>query len=200
METPTLDRFLTEREERDLLRAVRRIDCPLARRDAAWMALLRQTGVRVGACSQLTVAAARDALRTRRLVLRAEIQKRRRGHDVPVTRRAAAALRELLAVHRELGLPARPEDPLVVSRRGAPLAVRTFQHRMAYWRAQAGLSVAVTPHWWRHTLGQRLVARSTARNPLLIVQSALGHADPKSSAIYARPTREDVELAMEEAA
>lgn len=198
--SPTLDRFLTRREERTLLHAVRRVDCPLARRDAAWMLLMRHTGVRVQACSGLTVADAQDALRQHRLHLRAAVQKRHRAHEVPLNRAARAALRALLAVRREMGLPPQPDAPLVVGRRGERLSVRSFQHRMAYWRREAGLAYAASPHWWRHTLGQRLMETSTAREPLLIVQRALGHADPRTAAIYARPTREDVALALEEAA
>lgn len=197
---PVLERFLTDAEERQLMHAVRRVNCPWARRDAAWMALMRQTGVRVRACSLLTVADARDSLRLGRLLLRADIQKRRHAHTVPLTKRATAAIRELLAVRRALGLPQLPDAPLVVGRGGRPLSVRSFQARMQGWRVESGLTVEASPHWFRHTLGQRLIARSTASNPLLIVQAALGHADIRSSAIYTRPTREDVATSMEEAA
>ncbi len=182
------------------MHAVRRVNCPYARRDAAWMALMRQTGVRVRACSLLTVEDARISLSRGRLVLRADIQKRHRGHEVHLTRRAAAALRELLAVRRELGLPQLPDDPLVVGRGGRRLSVRSFQARMQQWRGEAGLPVDASPHWLRHTLGQRLVSRSTARNPMAIVQAALGHADIRSTAVYTRPTRQDVALSLEEAA
>lgn len=182
------------------MHAVRRVNCPYARRDAAWMALMRQTGVRVRACSLLTVEDARIGLSRGRLVLRAAIQKRRRGHEVHLNRRAMAALRELLAVRRALGLAQLPDDPLVVGRGGRRLSVRSFQARMQHWREQAGLAVDASPHWLRHTLGQRLVSRSTARNPMAIVQAALGHADIRSTAVYTRPTREDVALSLEEAA
>lgn len=182
------------------MQTVRRVNCPWARRDAAWMALMRQTGVRVQACSQLTVEDARDSLRLGRLVLRAQIQKGHRAHQVHLTRRAAAALRELLSVRRVLGLAQVPDAPLVVGRGGRRLSVRSFQARMQLWRSAAGLTVQASPHWLRHTLGQRLIARSTASNPLLIVQAALGHADIRTSAIYARPTRETVAQSLEEAA
>lgn len=182
------------------MHAVRRVNCPWARRDAAWMVLMRQTGVRVRACSLLTVADAHDSLRRGRLVLRAQIQKRQRGHEVHLTKRASAAIRELLAVRRALGLPQLPDAPLVVGRGGRALSVRSFQARMQGWRLAAGLTVGASPHWFRHTLGQRLIARSTARNPLAIVQAALGHADIRSSAVYTRPTREDVAISLEEAA
>lgn len=197
---PVLERFLTDVEERVLLHTIRRVNCVWARRDAAWMTLMRQTGVRVQACSLLTLADARESLRVGRLVLRAEVQKRKRSHEVPLTKRGQAAIRELLAVRRALGLPGLPEAPLVVGRGGRPLSVRSFQARMQHWRQAAGLTVDASPHWWRHTLGQRLVARSTASNPLLIVQAALGHADLRTTAIYTRPTREDLALSMEEAA
>ncbi|MCW8829971.1 MAG: tyrosine-type recombinase/integrase, partial [Gammaproteobacteria bacterium] len=53
------------------------------------------------------------------------------------------------------------------------------------------------PHFFRHTCGQRIMERSTAVNPLQVVQAALGHSDIKNTAIYTRPTREQLAADME---
>lgn len=200
----TFTRYLTPPEERQLLNAVKRCGDPIARRDYAMFRLLRSTGIRVGSLVGLTVADARGALRAHRLDLRDEICKGRRGYEVYASKRARAALRDLLKVRRELGHPEIDEGPLLVGRKshstGAGMSVRAVQMRFAYWRDQAGLSVEVSPHWMRHTLAVNVMRRSTAQDPRGVVQGALGHRDISSTGIYTRALREDVEQALEEVA
>lgn len=194
------ERYLTVAEERRLMATVRGRADLQARRDAAWMQAMRHTGVRVTAFSRLQVQDAREALRTGRLELAAQHQKGRRGHAVPVNRKARAALQALLRVRREQGYAEHPDAPLVMSRNHRALSVRSYQARVRHWCREAGLDVAASPHWFRHTLAKRLLAQSTARDPLGVVQAALGHASRASTGIYTRPDREEVALAMEEAA
>ena len=59
------ERYLTEGEERQLMKHVGRFGDELSRRDAAWMDLLRQTGIRVGSMAGLTVEAGDVALMSR---------------------------------------------------------------------------------------------------------------------------------------
>lgn len=197
---PTFQRYLTVEEERQLLRALASRSGVLARRDSAWMRLMRQTGIRVGALSGLTVFDAREALRLGHLALRDEISKGARGYQVYLNRKARAALHDLLRARREMGHAEIPEHPLVMSRNHQGMSVRSFQARMDMWVRSAGLAVHATPHWWRHTLGRRVMCQSTARDPRAIAQAALGHASINSTAIYTRPGREDIAQAMEEAA
>lgn len=192
-------RYLADREERQLFGTVDRIDCPLARRDAAWMRLIRHTGIRVGSLAALTLADARRALIDGELVIADDIAKGRRGYSVALSKAARAALQTLQRTRRAMGLSMEPDSALVPSRRGAPLSVRSYQARMRYWCEQAGLSVEASPHWLRHTLGQRIMRQSTARDPQQMVQIALGQRSRQSTQVYTLPTREDVALAMEEA-
>lgn len=194
---PVFERYLTEDEERTLFRCVRQYADIYARRDAAWMQLLRNTGIRVGTLARLLVQDASQALREHRLRLRAEICKRKRGYDIPLNTKATAALRTLLAIRMEMGFINRPEDRLVCSRNHRGLSVRSYQSRMQFWRERAGLPVAASPHWFRHTVAQRILERSTAREPLRVVQGALNHANLSSTGIYTRPNREQVREAME---
>lgn len=193
--------YLTEQEEAQLWRALRADDGWLARRDLALFRLLRHTGIRIGSACALTVDDARQALREGTLQIRDAIAKGGRGYPVPVSRKARAALMALLGLRRERGLPALPEAALLCPRKraGAGLTPRAVQMRLEYWRRRAGLTVPVTPHWFRHTLAKRMVQRSVAREPLRFVAGALGHRSLDSTAIYTRPDREELAQAMEEA-
>lgn len=162
------------------------------------MRVLRQTGIRIGTLAGLTVADAKEGLRTGFLYLRPAIQKRRQGHSVHVTKKARVALKDLLKVRREMGYAENPDQALIMSRNHRPMSVRSFQARMRKWCDEAGLHVTATPHWFRHTLAKRLVAQSTAVDPLGIVQSALGHRSRNSTGVYAMPDREAVAEALEE--
>lgn len=193
------ERYLTVTEERQLLRTVAKPQDLLSRRDSAWMRLLRHTGIRVGALAGLTVLDARQALKQGRIYSRPEISKGEQGYDVYLNRKAREGLTDLLRVRREQGHPDNPDAPLVMSRNHAGMSVRSFQARMRMWVRDAGLDVSASPHWWRHTLSKRILATSTARDPLGIVQAALGHRSRTSTSVYTMPDREDVAQAMEEA-
>lgn len=193
------ERYLKETEERQLFQTLRQFADVQARRDHAWMRLLRQTGIRVGSLAGLTVHDAQLALATKRLVLRAESAKGGHGYDVPVNTKARAALKDLLKVRREQGHAPLPDAPLIMSRHHRGMSIRSFQDRMRKWVRAAGLQVEASPHWFRHTLAKRIVQRSTASDPRAIVQHVLGHHSIMSTCVYTGPDREDEERAMEEA-
>ncbi|MGE0487333.1 MAG: tyrosine-type recombinase/integrase [Gammaproteobacteria bacterium] len=190
-------RYLTEVEERQLLSTVARFADVHARRDRAWMEALRVTGVRIQAFSRLTVFHAQEALRTGYLTLGSAIQKRGQAHTVRVPKRGQRAFRTLLAIRRELGYPMDPDAPLVLSRHHQALSVRSYQARMQHWCREAGLQVNASPHWFRHTLAKRIMARSTSPNPERLVQGALGHACVTSTAVYTWPDREEIDAAVD---
>lgn len=193
------ERYLTVEEERKLLSTVGQYQDILARRDAAWMAFLRQTGVRVQAFSRLTVYDAKHALMSEYLTLPGSIQKQEQAHRVYLNKAARKALRRLLAIRREQGHAEIPQAPLVMSRHQRAMSVRSYQCRMRHWCAKAGLQVQASPHWWRHTLAKRLIAQSTAKDPIGIVQGALGHKSRSSTGVYTLPDREEIAQALEEA-
>lgn len=193
------ERYLTEREEKQLFAHVAQFESPLAKRDLAWMRLLRQTGLRVGSLAALSVDVARDALAASRLDIADDIAKNEAGYSIPLNTKAVAALRELLRIRRQMGYAEIPGEPLILSTRAQALSVRSFQARMQQWCRDAGLRVNASPHWWRHTLAKRVIARSEARDPLGIVQAALGHRSRESTGIYTLPDREDVARELENA-
>ena len=194
----TFNRYLTQAEERTLFKHVRQFACVLARRDHAWMRLARNTGLRVGTMAGLTVLDARQALATGYLAIRSDIAKRKQAHTVHLNKAAARALRDLLSIRREMRHAESDDAPLIVSRNHRGLSVRSFQARMSKWVRGAGLPVAATPHWFRHTLAMRLMRNSTAQDPRGVVQGVLGHRRIDSTAVYTRPSREDLAFALDE--
>lgn len=193
------ERYLTPAEEKALFGYVAQFKDPLAHRDHGWMRLLRHTGIRVGSLAGLTCVDAVRGLETGYLVAADAHAKGKRGYRVPLNKAAQSALRDLLKVRRAMGFPPLPDEPLVITYRGGGMSVRSYQSRMAQWREEAGLPVAASPHWFRHTLAKRVIAQSTARDPLGVVQAALGHSCRQSTAVYALPDREEVAHALEEA-
>ena len=195
--TQTLERYLTEEEERILFKKVNTFGDVYSRRDSAWMLLFRQTGIRIGTMARLTVGDAKQAIRTKKLILRNEICKGKKGYTVHANTTAIKALKKLLSIRAEMGAINANHEPLVVSRKHKAMSVRSYQARLKYWRDEAGLQIEVTPHFFRHTFAHRIIERSTAANPLQVAQAALGHSDIKNTAIYTRPNREQMAADME---
>jgi site-specific recombinase XerD len=198
MTSEPFDRYLTPEEERRLLRTVGRVKDLYAERDHGWIRLMLNTGIRVGAASRLTVGDAREALASKRLPLRAEIQKGKRRHSVALNREAEKALRDLLKIRKAMGH--HNEDlgaPLVMGRKHKALSPRSYQERLTLWAEAAGLPRALSPHWLRHTVAKRILATTTHHNPLGVVQKALGHQSISSTGVYTAPDKEAVREAME---
>lgn len=192
------ERYLRPEEERQLFKILGRYEDIQARRDLAWMRVLRQTGVRIDTLRGLNVADAREAIRTHYLTLRPEITKGGASGRIFVTKRGRVAFRQLLEIRREQGHGEQLDAPLVMSRHRRRMSIRAYQHRMRHWCQVAGLGVEATPHWLRHTLAKRIMQASTARDPRGVVQAQLNHADIKSTAVYTLPDRDDIEQALEE--
>ena len=192
------ERYLRPEEERRLFTIIGQHGGIHARRDLAWMRVLRQTGIRIGTLHGLNVADAWEAIRTHYLTLSPEISKGGVSGRIFVTKRGRVALRQLLQIRREQGHVEQLDAPLVLSRHRRRMSIRVYQHRMRHWCQLAGLDVDATPHWWRHTLAKRIMQGSTARDPRGVVQVQLNHADIRSTAIYTLPDRDDIEQALEE--
>ena len=192
-------RYFTVQEERTLFSTVGGRADIYSRRDHAWMRLLRQTGIRVESLAGLNQHDATQTLAGKYLELRPEITKRSQGGRIFLTKKARAAVKDLLKIRREMGYAGSPDEPLIYSRKHQRMSIRSFEARTRYWCTEAGLEVQGSPHWFRHTLAKRIMKNSTADDPRGVVQVALGHASINSTSVYTMPDREDVELAMEEA-
>jgi len=194
-----LKHYLTEDEQKTLLGTVKRYTDVLARRDYAWIRLLRDTGFRITEFSLITVNTALVSLQTGYIYIPREHRKgKKRDHSKLVTEPVRAALLDLLDIRREMGYLDDGDVPLVMSRKHVGMSVRAFQHRLAQWARDAGIQGNVSPHWMRHTRGMNIMRRTQAKDPRGIVQVELGHSTISSTGVYTGVTREDLEQALRE--
>jgi site-specific recombinase XerD len=102
------------------------------------------------------------------------------GHDrtVPIFPMARAVLDELLT--RRTNEDA--DETVLIGSRGKPCYPKRVSDTFAHYREQAGLGPEITWHTLRHTFASRLV---TAGVPIRNVQEWMGHADMKTTMIYA---------------
>lgn len=193
------ERYLTRNEEKKLLAHIAKHTGHYARRDHAWIRLLRYTGLRLGSARGLTVGEAKGAIASGQLRAADQHAKGHHGYDISVSSKAALALRDLLKVRRGMGLPDDDDAPLICSRLGIGMAERSYQHNLHKWGAAAGLTVAASPHWLRHTLAKRVMDATEHRDPQAVVQVALGHRSRMSTTVYTLPDREEIRRSMEAA-
>jgi len=158
------------------------------RRDATLLALLYDTAMRVQELSDLTPGQLR-------LESPAHVNvtgKGRKRRLIPLLRATVALLRNYLA-EQGLDAPETRSTPLFHNRQGqrlAPNGVRYIVRKYAR-RVEKSLGTArvqVTPHTFRHSKAMHLLQSG---NPLVVVQSFLGHADIQTTTVYARA---DIEM------
>jgi site-specific recombinase XerD len=166
------------------------------RRDAVLLSVLYDTGARVQELIDLSV---RDV----RLVTPAQVHltgKGRKTRVIPLMKATVDLVREYTREH-QMDRPERLESPLFSNRRGERLSrsgIREIllRHTETARRSRPGLPPRVSPHTLRHTKAMHLLQ---AGNPLTTVQAILGHADVRTSEIYARADLEMKRKALERA-
>jgi len=162
------------------------------RRHTVLLCLLYDTGARVQEVIDLSV---RDV----RLDAPAQIRftgKGRKTRVVPLMTSTVALLREYLREH-DLQGPEHADAPLFWNRRRERLTrsgVRYIlkQHTERARHATPGLP-AVHPHTLRHSKAMHLLQ---AGNPMVVIQAVLGHADVRTTSLYARADLEMTRAAL----
>lgn len=101
--------------------------------------------------------------------------------SVPVGEKAVQALALWLAVRPQLARNGEPA--LFVGTRGARIAPRMVQTRLAAWARRAGVPVHVHPHMLRHSFASHVLQSA---QDLRAVQEMLGHASIATTQIYTR--------------
>jgi integrase len=179
----TADEFkgLDDDEVRKVLRAAERA----GPRDHALVALGVLAGPRVG---EIVPLDADDiAITERSGVVSIRYGKGGKPRRVPLPPQAREALSAWQAERRTL--PAAERCPaLFLSVRGDRLAQRSIQH--AVHQVGATVGIRLYPHKLRHTFARRWI-ESGGDIPSL--QRVLGHASPKTTMIYAKPSWADLE-------
>lgn len=144
-------------------------------RDAAALALLYGSGLRISEALSLTPADLPAAEKTGALTV---IGKGGKTRMVPVLPQILRLIADYAALC-PFDLP--PAGPLFVGARGGPLSPRILQLTMERLRGALGLPDTATPHALRHSFATHLLARG---GDLRAIQELLGHASLSTTQIY----------------
>lgn len=159
-----------------------------ARRDAAAIALLLHSGLRVGELVDLDVSDVQVSNRKGQVTVR--YGKGGKERTVPLNVDARQAVKAWLDVRGKEG------TRLLVGRQGEPLTERAVQRMVARYGQRAKLD-DLTPHVLRHTFGKTL---ADAQVPLDRVAKLMGHSDLNTTKIYTMPSSGDLANAVERVA
>jgi integrase/recombinase XerC len=170
-------------ELRRFLREVHKRGLP---RDIALIELLANTGLRAGEVTQLMIADIELSPRKGRVTVRSG--KGAKYRQVPLNADARRALDAYLAVRPQTGTQA-----FFVGQRGNGLGPSAIWRVVKQYGQRAGLEIS--PHTLRHTFGTRLVRGKTV--DLVTVAAMMGHDSLDTTAIYTRPSEEDMAAAVE---
>lgn len=199
-------KYLTEPQQRELLKAARTQADPLAQRDYHWMAALIITGMRIQEFSRLTVGKVREALASGWLISdKWHCKGKRKANEYFMTAQLRLHLQALVRISGDIADEyANDGDPLVwgriVNGVGDALSVRSYEARLKVWAAAAGLDQRISPHWLRHTRGMNVMRRSRATNGAMaikVAQQALNHSSIRSTGVYVQMSREEFERQMQ---
>jgi site-specific recombinase XerD len=181
---------LTDAEVHALLRAAGTSTHGLARRNYALVQVMVQVGLRVGEVSALRVSDL--VLRDRTGSVRVRHGKGLKDREVPLNATARRALRQ----HLELRPGAGAQDPVFLSGRQGAMPVRSIQAVITALVRRARLTrVPVSAHTLRHTFALNYLRD----NPGKLVELAclLGHESLDTTAIYTRPSHDDLAADLE---
>ena len=182
---------LTEAEVQALLRAAGQTSHGLAKRNYALLEVLLETGLRVGEVAALRIGDL--ALHDRSGVVQVREGKGRKQREVPLNSNARRALK-LYLKGRE---PLRDEEYVFLSERGGkPLSLRTMQATVSELARRAGITrIPVSPHTMRHCFALRYLKRNPGE--LVELATLLGHESLDTTAVYTRPSAEQLAAGLE---
>jgi integrase/recombinase XerC len=181
---------LSDIEIHALLRAAGASSHGLAARNYAMAQLMLQAGLRVSEVAGLQVA---DIIMSDRSgSVRIRHGKGLKAREVPLNATARRALKQHLDQRGVLGQDA----ALFVSSRDTAMPVRTIQAVIASLARRARLKrVAVSAHTLRHTFALGYLRDNPGK--LVELANLLGHDSLDTTAIYTRPSRDDLAADLE---
>jgi len=184
---------LTDGEVQALLRAAGASSHGLAARNYALVQLMLQTGLRVGEVATLRMADI--TISDRSGSVRVRHGKGLKAREVPLNATARRALRPFLEGHPTPPLK-KTDAPLFVSSRETAMPVRTIQAAIASLARRARLKRAsVSAHKLRHTFALGYLRDNPGK--LVELASLLGHDSLDTTAVYTRPSRDDLAADLE---
>lgn len=187
-------KYLTEKEEKTLLKTVREIKG--AERDAAVIEFLLDTGLRAAELVGLNVG---DVRGKEKLHIRPEIAKRSKEAFIPLPLDTQRLVKRFIALKMTAKESIRDDAPLFTSRLNQRLSKRGLQYLVEKWIRKAGLvsstgEVLYSVHSLRHTCFKRMQERGVS---LTTIQKIARHASLASTGIYTEATWEEMTAAME---
>jgi integrase/recombinase XerC len=181
---------LSDIEVHALLRAAGASSHGLAARNYAMVQLMLQAGLRVGEVAALQVA---DIIMSDRSgSVRIRHGKGLKAREIPLNATARRALKHYLEDRQTSDKDA----ALFVSSRDTAMPIRTIQAVIASLARRARLKrVAVSAHTLRHTFALGYLRDNPGK--LVELASLLGHDSLDTTAIYTRPSRDDLAADLE---
>ena len=183
-------RGLSSSEVHALLRAAGVSGHGLARRNYAAIQLLLQAGLRVGEVAALCVSDV--TLRERSGSVRVREGKGRKARDIPLNASARRALKTYLDERKA----PKDHEPLLASKRATRLSIRSIEALVSELARRAKITrIAVAPHALRHTFALAYLKQNPGK--LVELATLLGHDSLDTTAIYTRPSVEDLAAHLE---
>lgn len=172
--------------DQELNRLLRTVHQGGHKRDIAMVELMVGTGLRIGEVAALTVADIEMSDRKGLLIVRHG--KGDKYRQVPMNKDVRQALQDYLSE--------RPADgqALFLSQKGGGLTSNAIWKMIKGYGDRAGLA-DLTPHALRHTFGTRLIRKHGV--DIVTAAALMGHANISTTAVYTKPSQEDLAAAVE---
>ena len=107
-----------------------------------------------------------------------------------------SSARRGLSAYLETRQPLRPDDPLITSETGAAISVRSIQSVIRELARRAKITrLPVTAHSLRHTFALHYLERNPGK--LVELAALLGHESLDTTAVYLRPSQEEMAQGVE---
>jgi len=182
---------LLEPEVHALLRVAGESQYGLAARNYALVQIMLQTGLRVGEVADLKMRDVTARERTGAVVVRQG--KGLKEREVPLNATVRRALRHYL---EERGGEPKAEDPFFLSERKSAMPKRTIQAVISQLGKKAKITrVKFSAHTLRHTFALNYLKQNPGK--LVELASLLGHESLDTTAVYTRPSQEDLAADLE---
>jgi integrase/recombinase XerC len=181
---------LTDAEAYALLRAAGASSHGLAGRNYALVQLMLQAGLRVGEVAALQIADI--ALHDRSGSVRIRHGKGLKAREVPLN----ATVRRALTHYLDARSTTAKSEPLFLSSRGTAMPVRSIQAVIAGLARRSRIKrVAVSAHTLRHTFALGYLHDHPGK--LVELAGLLGHDSLDTTAVYTRPSGDDLAADLE---
>lgn len=192
-------KYLSESEEKTLLRTVREIKGKKAERDYLILKLALGLALRASELAGLTVG---DVRNRETLYVRPEIAKLSSSGSIPISKELQALIRSFIKSKLTMKEPIHDQAPLFVSRNGGRLSKRSLQEAIEGWMIRAGLTTSragktvalYATHSLRHSCLMRMRERGIR---LETVQKFARHKSLASTGIYTEATMDELAEAAE---